>query len=113
MKKTGKLLSIILSIVAMVCALPTTAFAANDNMNADNTNFTTAEFEALKPIYAEYEENSKARAVEIIEKKNIGIAKKGTSLVISGYTYGNSDVKKCGFKEVVIERRKNSNIIKV
>lgn len=32
MKKTGKLLSIILSIVAMVCALPTTAFAANDSL---------------------------------------------------------------------------------
>lgn len=110
MKYPGKVISMVLSVVAMItCILPTTAFAANSNINTDDVIFTEAEFEALNPIYAEYEESSKARATGLITKKNIGIAKNGSALVISGYTYGTSDVEKAGFKEVVIERRKNSS----
>lgn len=110
MKYPRKVISIFLSVMAMItCILPTTAFAANSNVSADDANFTEAEFEALNPIYAEYQESNKMRAVELIIRKNIGIAKSGSSLVISGYTYGNSDVEKVGFKEVVIERRKNSS----
>ncbi len=110
MKYPGKLVSIILSVIAMItCILPTTAFAANSNTNTDDAFFTDAEFEALNPIYAEYEENLKARATTLIEKKRLAIAKSGSALVISGYTYGTSDVEKAGFKEVVIERRKNSS----
>ncbi len=110
MKHPRKVISIFLSVIAMVtCVLPTTAFAANDSVNTDNANFTDAEFEALNPIYAEYEETSKARATGLITNNNLGIGKSGTSLVISGYTYGSSNVVKCGFKEVVIERRKNSS----
>lgn len=110
MKYPGKVISMVLSVVAMItCILPTTAFAANSNINTDDVIFTEAEFEALNPIYAEYEETSKARATGLIINKNIGIAKSGSCLVISGYTYGTSDVEKAGFKEVVIERRKNSS----
>lgn len=110
MKYPGKLVSIILSVIAMVtCILPTTVFAANDSVNTDDAFFTDAEFEALNPIYAEYEENLKVRATTLIEKKRLAIAKSGSALVISGYTYGTSDVEKVGFKEVVIERRKNSS----
>lgn len=110
MKYPGKVISMVLSVVAMItCILPTTAFAANSNINTDDVIFTEAEFEALNPIYAEYEESSKARATGLIMKKNIGIAKSGSALLISGYTYGTSDVEKTGFKEVVIERRKNSS----
>lgn len=110
MKYPGKLVSIILSVIAMItCVLPTTAFAANSGINTDDVSFTDAEFEALNPIYVEYEETSKARATGLITKRNIGIAKSGSALLISGYTYGTSDVEKAGFKEVVIERRKNSS----
>lgn len=110
MKYPGKLVSIILSVIAMItCILPTTASAASVSANTDEAIFTDAEFEALNPIYAEYEESSKARATGLITKKNVGIAKSGSALVISGYTYGTSDVEKAGFKEVVIERRKNSS----
>lgn len=110
MKYPGKVVSIFLSVIAMItCVLPTTAFAANDSANIDDAIFTDAEFEALNPIYAEYEENLKVRATTLIEKKRLAIAKSGSTLVISGYTYGTSDVEKAGFKEVVIERRKNSS----
>lgn len=110
MKHPGKLVSIILSVIAMItCILPTTASAASVSTNTDEAIFTDAEFEVLNPIYAEYEESSKARATGLITNRNIGIAKSGSCLVISGYTSGNSDVEKVGFKEVVIERRKNSS----
>lgn len=110
MKYPRKVISIFLSVIAMItCILPTTAFAATNDASADDADFTKTEFEALNPIYAEYEEISKARATALILGKDVGIAKSGSSLIISGYTTGSADVVKCGFKEVVIERRKNSN----
>ena len=39
----------------------------------------------------------------------VKIAKKdATTLIIKGYTYGNNEVKKCGFTKVIIQRKKSS-----
>ena len=103
-----KIISIILIVIALLtCVIPTTALAANNT--EDDIYFTQEEFHALNPIYAEYEEISNARATGLIIRKNLAIAKNGSSLVISGYTYGSSDVIKCGFEEVVIQRRASTS----
>ncbi len=103
-----KIISITLVVIAIVfCAIPTSALAANNT--EDNAYFTQEEFELLNPIYAEYEGNANTRATGLITDYDLAIAKTGTKLVISGYTYGSSDVVKCGFKEVVIQRRANSS----
>lgn len=105
MKKTISIMLVFLAIV--FCIIPTTALASNSA--EDDTYFTQEEFEMLNPIYAEYEENLNTRATGLITKKSLSIAKDGTKLVIKGYTYGSDEVVKCGFKEVVIQRRANSS----
>lgn len=105
MKKTISIMSVFLAIV--FCIVPTTALASNST--EDDTYFTQEEFEMLNPIYAEYEENLNTRATGLIIRKNLAIAKDGTKLVIKGYTYGSDEVVKCGFKEVVVQRRANSS----
>lgn len=112
MKCPRKVISIFLSVIAMItCILPTTAFAASNNVSVDNSSnaFYYSIEEAEEVAYASYETNSMARATSLITKKNLYITKNGTTLSIGGVTTGTSDVAKCGFKEVVIERRKNSS----
>ena len=71
-----KIISIILIVIALLtCVIPTTALAANNT--EDDIYFTQEEFQALNPIYAEYEENSNARATGLIIRKNLAIAKNG------------------------------------
>lgn len=91
----------------VTCVIPTTAFAGSD-IN-DDACFTQEEFETLNSIHAEYEGEANIRATGLISDYDLGIAKSGSKLVIKGYTYGSDEVKKCGFKEVVIQRRSISS----
>ena len=112
MKCPRKVVSIFLSVIAMItCILPTTAFAASNNVSVDNSNnaFYYSIEESEEVAYASYEINSMARATGLITKNNLYITKNGTTLSIGGVTTCTSDIVKCGFKEVVIERRKNSS----
>ena len=103
-----KIILIMLIVVALVTSvIPTTALAANNTQN--NRQFTQEEFEALNPIYAEYEKTTNTRASDLIIDKSLAIAKSGTTLIISGFTKGSTDVVKCGFKEVVIQRRASTS----
>lgn len=43
------------------------------------------------------------------QKNSFRISKKGTSLILYGITQGNSEVVKCGFTKVVIQRKKSSS----
>ena len=105
MKKHKKILSVALAVMSFsMCILPTTAFATNKN---ETTEIYYSMEETV--AYAEYEENSMARATGLITAKNLYISKNGTTLSINGYTVGNSETEKVGFKEVIIERRKNSS----
>ncbi len=105
MKKHKKFLSVALAVMTFsMCILPTTAFATNNNDISEN--YYSAEETVA---YAEYEENSMARATGLIIDKNLYIKKSGTTLSIIGYTTGSSETEKVGFKEVIIERRKNSS----
>lgn len=100
-----KIISIVLFICAIIMSVtPVTAFASNDTQ--DNVVFSVEEFEALEHTYAVY---SQTRATGLITGHRLGIAKSGNTLYISGYTYGNDEVIKCGFTEIIIERRVNSS----
>lgn len=105
MEKHKKFLSVALAVITFsMCILPTTAFATNKNDISENY-YSIEETVA----YAEYEENSMARATGLITDKNLYIKKSGTTLSIKGYTEGSTETEKVGFKEVIIERRKNSS----
>lgn len=46
---------------------------------------------------------------DLINRHSIAIQKNGNSLIIAGTTYGSSEVSKCGFTKVSIQRRSNSS----
>ena len=54
------------------------------------------------------DENS-TRASGLITSYNLSLSKSGTTLYITGYTRCAYDVVKCGFKNLVIQRRKTSS----
>ena len=99
-----KYLSLFLAALMLFsCIIPFSAFAAEST--EDDAYFTQAEFEALEYLEAEY---MQTRATGLITSKRLAIAKSGSNLVISGYTYGTSEVSKVGFTEVTIQRKKSS-----
>lgn len=100
-----KYISILLSILMMLsCFAPVTAFA--DDSTEDDAYFTQEEFEALEHTYAV---GITPYASGLIDKHTLGIGKQGTTtLLISGLTQGSSEVKKCGFTKVVVQRKKST-----
>ncbi len=99
-----KRISLFLTLILLFssCA-PITTLAADDNEN--NEYFTQEEIEQFEHVHAVYIET---RASGLITGKSLTIAKNGTKLLISGYTRGTSEVNKCGFTEVIIQRKKAS-----
>ncbi len=93
----------------LVCVMSVIGFMPNTVLASDNTTedvyYSQDEFEQLEHVDAIYVET---RASGLIAAKSLAIAKDGTKLVIRGYTQGTSEVKKCGFTEVVVERKKAS-----
>ena len=100
-----KYISIYLAILMIItCSAPFTVFAADNT--EDNAYFTQEEFETFEHIYAV---NITPYTTGLIIDKNLGIAKDGAILKITGKTEGNSEVVKCGFTKVVIQRKKSSS----
>ena len=91
------------ALMLFSCIIPFSAFAAEST--EDDAYFTQAEFEALEHLEAEY---MQTRATGLITDKRLAIGKSGSNLVISGYTYGTSEVSKVGFTEVTVQRKKSS-----
>lgn len=54
-------------------------------------------------------ETNEARVSGLILSYALSIKKSGTSIVITGVTNCGPDVVKCGFKNLTVERRKNSS----
>jgi len=100
-----KLISIILSaIIAITCLVPFTAFA-EDNVE-NNLEFTQEEFESLEHVYAT---SAQPYSSSLIVGHTLGIAKDKNNLLITGSTKCSSDVVKCGFTKVVIQRKTSSS----
>lgn len=100
-----KIISIVIAtIITITCMIPLTAFAADNS--EDDSYFTQEEFEALEHTYAI---SVTPYSTGLITDKNLGIAKDGTILKITGLTKGSNDVVKCGFTKVVVQRKKASD----
>lgn len=99
-----KYISMFLTILMIItCFAPVTAYASEST--EDDVYFTQEEFEALEHIYAV---GITPYTTGLIIDKNLGIAKDGTILKITGKTEGSSEVVKCGFTKVVVQRKKAS-----
>lgn len=98
-----KLISVFLALIAVFSSIPSlTAFASNGT--EDDAYFTQEYFESLEHVYV-YADSMQPQSTGLIIDKNLGIAKNGSNLIIMGYTEGSSEVTKCGFTKVVIERK--------
>lgn len=99
-----KYISIFLTIIVVItCFVPATVFAAD--RSEDDAYFTQEEFESYEHTYAV---GITPYATGLITDYNLGIGKSGTTLNISGYTKGSSEVVKCGFTKVIVQRKKSS-----
>lgn len=107
MKKIIRL--IITSCLLLSLFIPTVAFAAVNGEQAD-WNDIALSTEEFNVILASNTENSAVPyATGLINKCSIAISKSGNSLIIVGLTQGSTEVVKCGFTKVTIQRRANSS----
>lgn len=105
MKRVLKSISLIL--LALVMLVPSTAFAAEEE--APEWQDITMSDEELDEFLAPYMvNNTMSRASGLIAYYGIAIQKSGTSLKIAGKTSCVSGVTKCGFTEVIVQRRLRS-----
>lgn len=99
--------SISLILLALVMLVPTTAFAAEEEI--PEWQDITMSDEEIDEFLAPYMvDNSMSRASGLIVAYGMGIQKSGSNLNIVGKTNCASGVTKCGFTEVIIQRRARS-----
>lgn len=105
MRKVLKSISFIL--LALVMLVPTTVFAADEEI--PEWQDVTMSDEEIDEFLAPYMvDNSMSRASGLIVAYGMGIQKSGSNLNIVGKTNCASGVTKCGFTEVIIQRRARS-----
>lgn len=105
MKRVLKSLSLIL--LSFIMLVPTTAFA--DAEEVPEWQDITLSEEEMEEILSPYMvDNTMSRASGLITYYGIAIQKSGTSLKIAGKTNCASGVTKCGFTEVIVQRRQRS-----
>ena len=100
MKKTIKL--ILIFTLIFVNVLPVHAFAAEETPQWEDTEFSEEELAELLALGTElvFEQ----RATGLILEGTFALYKNGTTLSIYGKIICSDEVKKCGFKEIVIQR---------
>ncbi len=105
MRRVLKSISFIL--LALVMLVPTTAFAAEEEV-PEWQDITMSEEEIDEFLAPYMVDNTMSRASGLITAYGISIQKSGTSLKIVGKTICASGVTKCGFTEVIVQRRLRS-----
>ena len=89
--------------------LPTVAFAADDGQPEEWQDISLTEQEIEDILALNSDNNISTCASNLISAYYIGISSNGSNLIIVGKTICLPEVKKCGFKEVVIQQRKTIN----
>lgn len=107
MKKIIRFL--ILSCLIATCLIPNAVFAAvgTDQPEWQDVTLTDEEFNAVLALNSNNEITPYATG--LITGKSIAVSKSGNTLTIAGETRGSSNVTKCGFSEVTIQKRKNAS----
>lgn len=89
--------------------LPTVAFAADDSQPEEWQDISLTEQEIDDILALNPNNDVSTYASDLIAMYHIAINNNGNTLIIVGNTSGTYEVKKCGFKEVVIQQRKSIN----
>lgn len=64
---------------------------------------------SITSVTDESSSNNNTRATGLINSYSLYLTKTGSTLNITGQTHGSMEVIKCGFKDLMIQRRKNSS----
>lgn len=99
-------MSAIIFTLLVSLLLPTVAFAEGGGQPEEWQDISLTEEEMDDILSLNPDNGVSTYASNLITIYNIAISKNGNTLIIVGKTHGISDVKKCGFKEVVVQRRK-------
>lgn len=101
MKKT---ITLFLSLALMFSFFNLNVIAtSNDDFKPYIVNFT------ITPISDEEEVTDNTRASDLIYAYGLSLSRSGTLLTITGTTRCVVDVVKCGFKDLMVQRRKTSS----
>ena len=83
------------------------AFAAEDTPQWEDAEFSEDELAEIYALGTELVFNE--RATGLILDGMIAVGKSGTTLLIAGEICCTTEVKKCGFKEVIVQKRTTAN----
>lgn len=96
--------------VFLCLALLATAFTINITAIEETSNPIVLDFiVTTEPEEFILDQTSTPRVTGLINSYGLSLSKSGTTLNISGRTYGSTEVIKCGFKNLTVERRKTSD----
>ena len=102
-------MSAIIFTLLISLLLPTVAFAADDSHPTEWQDISLTDQEIEDILALNPNNDISTCASNLISMYYIGISSSGNNLIIVGKTYGIPEVKKSGFKEVVIQQRKTIN----
>lgn len=102
-------MSAVIFILLFSMLLPTVAFAADEGQIEEWQDITLTEQEMEDILALNPDNGISTYATGLISMYHIAIAKDGTSLIVAGKTIGIPEVKKSGFKEIVVQQRKSSS----
>lgn len=102
----------IISLVCVICLLlslviPSSAFG-NEEIQEEWQDITLTEEEFNEILSNNPNNEISTYATGLIVSYSIGVSKNGSALVIAGQTFGTTEVKKCGFSVLTIQRRTGS-----
>lgn len=103
MVKKCILLVLSLALVFTGCMIPVNA------KNGEEDVPYVIDFSLASPIIEDEFIPNDSRASGLIVYYSLGLTKTGTTLNISAKTYCTSEVVKCGFKNLVVERKKSTS----
>ena len=75
----------------------------------ENTNLRVVDFTVTQGTYFDVTKDAETRATGLINAYGLSLSKTGTTLNLSGQTYGSTEVVKSGFKDLTVQRRKTSD----
>lgn len=99
---------IITGCLIFALLIPQVAFAAVGGEEAEWQDIVLSDEEFEEILSNNPDNQIMPLSSDLINRHSIAIKKNGNSLIIAGATYGSSEVSKCGFTKVSIQRRSNS-----
>ncbi len=98
-----------ISLVLCAILILTCCVFQTNAVDEEETVPYIVDFSLISPVYEAESETAENRASGLITYIKLNLSVSGTNLKVVAETRATSDVVKCGFKNLVVQRRKNSS----